>query len=199
MQADSRVTSAHVAGCGRHALDVVEGEERSAAASRGHCCARKYKGERRFSEERPKRRTSEDSTDLDIVFPVVRSQPVSLLTREAPLHSPVPARMAHVVTSSDEPRAAMGGGGDGDGDDPSPLHLKNLSLNSFPSDSPPPPRPPLVALLEDMPDFVATEIIARLDPSDFAVLAQVASHTPVLTTPSTHRAIVPMLASSSTT
>jgi hypothetical protein len=41
----------------------------------------------------------------------------------------------------------------------------------------PPPRPPLVALLEDMPDFVVTEILARLDPSDFAVLAQVASHT----------------------
>jgi len=40
-------------------------------------------------------------------------------------------------------------------------------------DAPPPPTPPLLALLETMPDLVLQEILARVDPFDFAVLAQV--------------------------
>jgi len=41
------------------------------------------------------------------------------------------------------------------------------------ADASPNPTPPLLALLETMPDLVLQEILARLDPYDFAVLAQV--------------------------
>jgi hypothetical protein len=41
------------------------------------------------------------------------------------------------------------------------------------SAGPSPPAPPLLALLESMPDLVLADILARLDPADFAVLAQV--------------------------
>ena len=37
----------------------------------------------------------------------------------------------------------------------------------------PPPRQPLLALLEDLPDFFTKEVLGRLDPTDRAVLAQV--------------------------
>jgi len=38
---------------------------------------------------------------------------------------------------------------------------------------PPPPQPPLLALLESLPDFFVKEVLGRLDPTDRAVLAQV--------------------------
>ena len=38
---------------------------------------------------------------------------------------------------------------------------------------PPLPQPPLLALLEDLPDFFVKEVLGRLDPTDRAVLAQV--------------------------
>jgi len=58
---------------------------------------------------------------------------------------------------------------------------------------------PLHDLLEDLPDLVLAEILSRLDPADFAVLAQVGSphSVPVLTTSSSHGA--PVFTTPSTT
>ena len=96
-------------------------------------------------------------------------------------HCSTHARMSHAISSPDVPREAAGGGAGGD--DPPPL-LDLLELNLIPNssseaeDAPPAPAPPLMALLEDLPDLVAADILARLDPADFAVLAQVGCHPP---------------------
>jgi hypothetical protein len=97
-------------------------------------------------------------------------------------------RMSRVVSFSDEPREAAGGGAHGDV--PAPL-LDALEFNLPPNSSceesshvedssppPEPPAPPLLALLEHLPDLVRSDILERLDPADFAVLAQVGRHPP---------------------
>jgi len=76
------------------------------------------------------------------------------------------------ISYPDEAREAARGGGDGD---PSLDLTPTFNPSSSPEDSPPPlpPTPLILTLLEENPELFK-EVLARLEPADFAVLAQVA-------------------------